>query len=118
MATYPDGTSPHMQMYLTETQGGQSTGLDSSVIYHEYTHGLVGRSIVDADGVDAAGGAQGGAINEGTADWFAEDYIYSTASAAPPRRRCRWRPTPRPPTTSPRRSSRSAPCGRSRRTAS
>jgi fungalysin metallopeptidase (M36)/carboxypeptidase family protein/F5/8 type C domain-containing protein len=80
MATYPDGTKPHMQMYLTDIQGGQSTGFDSSVIYHEYTHGLVGRSIVDADGVDAAGGAQGGAINEGTADWYALDYLYSADS--------------------------------------
>jgi extracellular elastinolytic metalloproteinase len=79
MTTYPDGTSPHMQMYLTvdfvDFNDGRSTALDASVVYHEYTHGLVGRTIVDAGGFQAVGGAQAGAINEGTADWYALDYL-------------------------------------------
>jgi extracellular elastinolytic metalloproteinase len=77
MATYPDGTSGYMQMYLTEASDlrGASTGFDSTVIYHEYGHGLVGRTITDAGGFQAVGGAQGGAINEGTADWYALDYV-------------------------------------------
>jgi len=82
MTTYPEGTSPHMQMYLTESffpTTGRSTAFDASVVYHEYTHGLVGRTIVDAGGFQAIGGAQGGAINEGTADWYAMDYLVSAA---------------------------------------
>ncbi|MDX6555651.1 MAG: extracellular elastinolytic metalloproteinase, partial [Miltoncostaeaceae bacterium] len=80
MATYPDGTHAFMQMYLTNALGGQSTGLDASVVYHEYTHGLIGRSIVDGSGVAAADGFQGGALNEATADWFALDYLNSATS--------------------------------------
>jgi hypothetical protein len=80
MTTYPDGTSPHMQMYLTRSGStGRSTAFDASVVYHEYTHGLVGRTIVDTDGFQAIGGAQGGAINEGTADWYALDYLVASA---------------------------------------
>ncbi len=79
MTTYPEGTSPHMQMYLTvdffDFDEGRSTALDASVVYHEYTHGLVGRTITDAGGFQAVGGAQSGAINEGTADWYAMDYL-------------------------------------------
>jgi len=40
-------------MYLTESffpTTGRSTAFDASVVYHEYTHGLVGRTIVDAGG--------------------------------------------------------------------
>ncbi|MBI5104372.1 MAG: M36 family metallopeptidase [Solirubrobacterales bacterium] len=74
MATYPEPYSPHMQMYLTSS--GRSTAFDASVVYHEYTHGLVGRTIVDAQGYQAVGGPQGGALNEGTADWYAADYLY------------------------------------------
>ena len=82
MATYPDGTSPHMQMYLTTTPGHPaSTGLDASVVYHEYTHGLVARTIVDASGVGALGAAQSGAINEGTADFYAVDYLVGAGLA-------------------------------------
>ena len=83
MTTYPDGTSPHMQMYLTQDfidfDEGRSTSLDASVVYHEYTHGLVGRTITDAGGFQAVGGAQSGAINEGTADWYAMDYLVGAA---------------------------------------
>jgi extracellular elastinolytic metalloproteinase len=76
MSTFPDGTSPLMQMYLTESgPGPASTGFDASVLYHEYTHGLVGRTVVDATGAEAVGGAQGGAFNEGTADLYAIDYL-------------------------------------------
>ena len=74
----PRGHSPHMQMYLTQDffdPTGRSTAFDASVVYHEYTHGLVGRTITDAGGFQAVGGAQSGAINEGTADWYAMDYL-------------------------------------------
>jgi hypothetical protein len=78
MTTLPDGTSPHMQMYLTNFgthAHPASTGLDPAVVYHEYTHGLVGRTIVDAAGAQAVSGAQSGAFNEGTADFYAIDYL-------------------------------------------
>jgi extracellular elastinolytic metalloproteinase len=81
MSTFPDGTSPLMQMYLTNAHGHPaSTGMDASVIYHEYTHGLVGRTITDASGAEAVGGAQGGAFNEGTADFYSSDYLHSADS--------------------------------------
>jgi hypothetical protein len=76
MTTLPDGTSPLMQMYLANSGGHPaSTGFDPAVVYHEYTHGLVGRTIVDATGAQAVSGAQSGAFNEGTADFYAMDYL-------------------------------------------
>ncbi len=73
MATYPDGTSPQMQMYLTSR--GASTAFDAAVVYHEYSHGFVERTITDAAGFSALGGAQGGALDEGLADLYALDYL-------------------------------------------
>lgn len=76
MTTLPDGTSPLMQMYLSNIAGHPaSTGLDPAVVYHEYTHGLVGRTIADAAGAAAVSGAQSGAFNEGAADFYAIDYL-------------------------------------------
>lgn len=80
MTTPADGTSPRMQMYLTDAgPSAGSTGFDAAVIYHEYTHGLVARTIVDATGARAIGGAQGGAFNEGTSDLYAIDYLVAHA---------------------------------------
>ena len=59
MSTPPDGTPPLMQMYLFHFPGTTdeeepflptSSAFDPSVIYHEYTHGLSNRLVVDADG--------------------------------------------------------------------
>ncbi|HEY1537915.1 MAG TPA: M36 family metallopeptidase [Solirubrobacteraceae bacterium] len=77
MATYPDGTSPEMQMYLTDTPTTHpaSTAFDAAVVYHEYSHGLVERTIDDATGFGALGGAQGGALDEGLADFYSIDYL-------------------------------------------
>ena len=77
MLTPRDGFKPSMQMYLTKANAPTyaSTGLDASVVYHEYTHGFNARIVKDAQGFGAMGGAQGGAFNEGNSDFFAYDYL-------------------------------------------
>ena len=58
MYTPPDGTPPTMQMYLWHLPGATdaqepcvpaSGANDASILYHEYTHGLSNRLVVDAD---------------------------------------------------------------------
>ena len=86
MNTPPDGIPPRMQMYLfndplTEFFGGndpfiQANGGDeASVVYHEYTHGLSNRLVVDADGNSTLGNIQAGAMGEAWSDWYALDYL-------------------------------------------
>ncbi|MGW3123576.1 M36 family metallopeptidase [Streptomyces sp. NPDC001107] len=77
MGTPPDGQAPTMQMYLTGTgtvlQG--NWGDDAATVYHEYTHGLSNRLVVDAAGVSALTGQQGGAMGEAWSDWYALDFL-------------------------------------------
>ncbi len=80
METFPDGESPLMQMYLFKPLLGApfrdiNGGDDASVVYHEYTHGLSGRLITDADGVEALNTAQAGAMGEAWSDWYAKDFL-------------------------------------------
>jgi extracellular elastinolytic metalloproteinase len=81
MATFPDGTSPIMGMFLFERTPNFSTavsmhgGDDASIVYHEYTHGLVGRLITFPDGTDGNAGFQAGSMNEAWADWYALDFL-------------------------------------------
>jgi hypothetical protein len=86
MATPPDGTSPTMQMYLQpapETPTLQDpyvpsdVGNEASSVYHEYTHGLSNRLVVDAAGVSTLNGPQSGAMGEAWSDWYAYDYLQS-----------------------------------------
>jgi subtilisin-like proprotein convertase family protein len=75
MSTFPDGTSPRMQMYLFEgVWPDVNGGDDASVVYHEYTHGLSNRLIDDANGLNEQ---QGQAMGEGWSDWYAMDYLVS-----------------------------------------
>jgi hypothetical protein len=78
MNTPPDGTPPRMQMYLfvpsTRFLAGNS-GDESDVVYHEYTHGLSNRLVVDADGLSTLGDIQAGAMGEAWSDWYAMDYL-------------------------------------------
>ena len=103
MSTPPDGTSPRMQMYLFNDPvaddplfGGtpradpfiQGNGGDEAdVVYHEFTHGLSNRLVVDADGNSTLGGIQAGAMGEAWSDWYAMDYLVNagqlTDTAAP-----------------------------------
>ena len=79
MTTLPEGTPPKMQMYLTSGLGGAAlaanSGDDGSIVYHEYTHGLVGRLLTDAQGRQAAGSYQARAMNEALSDWYAMDFL-------------------------------------------
>jgi extracellular elastinolytic metalloproteinase len=78
MNTPPDGIPPTMQMYLflpsTRFIAGNS-GDESDVVFHEYTHGLSNRLVVDANGVSTLGDIQAGAMGEAWSDWYALDYL-------------------------------------------
>jgi hypothetical protein len=85
MATPPDGMSPTMQLYLQHQPGTTypdgdpfaptNVGDEADTVYHEYTHGLSNRLVVDADGLSTLGGVQAGAMGEGWGDWYAMDYL-------------------------------------------
>ncbi|MEU9329664.1 M36 family metallopeptidase [Streptomyces canus] len=80
MGTPPDGQAPTMQMYLTGsgsdyTYTSGNFGDAAPVVYHEYTHGLSNRLVVDADGVSTLVGMQGGAMGEAWSDWYAIDFL-------------------------------------------
>jgi hypothetical protein len=84
MSTPPDGTPPTMQMYLqpipndpTDPYIPSDTGSEASSVYHEYTHGLSNRLVIDADGVSTLNGPQSGAMGEAWSDWYAYDYLES-----------------------------------------
>jgi hypothetical protein len=86
MSTPPDGTPPTMQMYLqpapnTPTEDDpyvpSDVGNEASSVYHEYTHGLSNRLVVDAAGVSTLNGPQSGAMGEAWSDWYAYDYLQS-----------------------------------------
>ncbi len=100
MSTPPDGFAPTMQMYLwndplTNIIAGpgsdpyiQSNGADEAdIVFHEYTHGLSNRLVVDANGVSTLGNIQAGAMGEAWSDWYAMDYLVNrglfTDTAAP-----------------------------------
>jgi hypothetical protein len=80
MATPPDGESPRMQMYLMQDSGTDAldfrninTGDDSAVLWHEYTHGLSNRLVINDDGSGALSSPHAGAMGEAWSDWYASD---------------------------------------------
>jgi extracellular elastinolytic metalloproteinase len=88
MLTPPDGQSPRMQMYLflhdeTLTPAGRlaspfrdvNGGDDAAIVYHEYTHGLSNRLVLDAEGAGALGSHQSGSMGEAWSDWYAKDLL-------------------------------------------
>jgi extracellular elastinolytic metalloproteinase len=85
MATPPDGTPPVMQMYLQHTPhtsypdedpfSPTNVGDEADTVYHEYTHGLSNRLVVDASGRSTLGNIQAGAMGEAWSDWYAMDYL-------------------------------------------
>ena len=88
MNTPPDGTPPRMQMYLQHLPGttyslndepfpADNTGDEANTVYHEYTHGLSNRLVVDANGNSTLGPIQAGAMGEAWSDWYANDYLVS-----------------------------------------
>ena len=86
MSTPPNGISPTMQMYLFHAPGATdaedpfvpTTGsLDASVQYHEYTHGLSNRLVIDANGNSTLNSIQAGSMGEAWSDYYAMDYLVS-----------------------------------------
>jgi extracellular elastinolytic metalloproteinase len=78
MNTPPDGIAPTMQMYLFEPDAdflAGNSGDESDVVYHEYTHGLSNRLVVDANGNSTLGDVQAGSMGEAWSDWYAMDYL-------------------------------------------
>ena len=83
MATPPDGIPPRMQMYLFNdpAAGGADPfiaangGDEGGIIYHEYTHGLSNRLVVDALGNSTLGNIQAGSMGEAWSDWYAMDFL-------------------------------------------
>jgi hypothetical protein len=84
MSTPPNGISPTMQMYLFHVPGATdaedpfvpTTGsLDASVEYHEYTHGLSNRLVIDANGNSTLNDIQAGSMGEAWSDYYAMDYL-------------------------------------------
>jgi extracellular elastinolytic metalloproteinase len=85
MNTPPDGIPPRMQMYLfhephTAFPGGDpfiaaNSGDEADIVYHEYTHGLSNRLVVDALGNSTLGNIQAGSMGEAWSDWYAMDYL-------------------------------------------
>jgi extracellular elastinolytic metalloproteinase len=82
--TPPDGLSPRMQMFLFHTPFASSDddpfiaadgSNETDVVYHEFTHGLSNRLVVDADGFSTLGGIQAGAMGEAWSDWYAMDFL-------------------------------------------
>jgi extracellular elastinolytic metalloproteinase len=59
-----------------------NSGDDASVVYHEYAHGLSHRLVVDGDGNSALESLQSWAIDEGTSDWYAYDYLVAEGLVA------------------------------------
>jgi extracellular elastinolytic metalloproteinase len=85
MDTPPDGVPPTMQMYLQHSPGTTypdedpfsptNVGDEADTVYHEYTHGLSNRLVIDAAGESTIGGVQAGAMGEAWSDWYAMDYL-------------------------------------------
>lgn len=85
MNTPPDGIPPRMQMYLFHQPGtafpnedpflAGNSGDEADIVYHEYTHGLSNRLVVDAGGISTLGNIQAGSMGEAWSDWYATDFL-------------------------------------------
>jgi extracellular elastinolytic metalloproteinase len=84
MSTLPDGQAPTMQMFLFHQPGADATqdpfiasngGDEADIVYHEYTHGLSNRLVVDANGNSTLGNVQAGSMGEAWSDWYAMDFL-------------------------------------------
>ena len=96
MDTPPTASAPTMQMYLQHQPGTSypdgdpfsptNVGDEADTVYHEYTHGLSNRLVVDAAGISTLGNVQAGAMGEAWSDWYAMDYLVVAGSAEGPTR--------------------------------
>ena len=65
-----------MQMYLFRGAFPATNGGDAAdIVYHEYTHGLSNRLVVDSLGNSTLNSPQAGAMGEAWSDWYAMDYL-------------------------------------------
>lgn len=70
MGTLIDGLNPVMNMGLV-TQTGRHTAFDSSVVYHEFTHGVTNRLVGGSANDWALEALQSGGMGEGWSDYIA-----------------------------------------------
>ena len=70
MATPPDGLNPIMNMGLVEATD-RHTAFDSSVVFHEYTHGVTNRLVGGPANSAALEDHQSGGMGEGWSDYIA-----------------------------------------------
>ena len=87
--TPPDGQNPRMQMFLfhysqnpADPFVASNGGDEADVVYHEFTHGLSNRLVIDANGNSTLGGGQAGAMGEAWSDWYAFDLLVAEGNVA------------------------------------
>ena len=83
MSTPPDGQSPLMQNYLFAFDPNRFFNFrningddDAATVWHEYTHGLSNRLVVNDDGSGALSSPHSGAMGEAWSDWYALDLLH------------------------------------------
>jgi extracellular elastinolytic metalloproteinase len=70
MSSPPDGTSPTMNMGLV-TSTNRHTAFDSSVVFHEFTHGITNRLVAGGNNTTALESIQSKGMGEGWSDFIA-----------------------------------------------
>lgn len=77
-----DGVSAELRFALYANDSVSSPGANpadfAGVVYHEYAHGLNNRTVTRADGLGGLRSPHAFALDEGTADWYALDYLVAT----------------------------------------
>lgn len=68
--TLPDGISGFMNMGLVSSSN-RHTALDSTIVYHEFSHGVTNRLVGGPQNVHALQEPQSGGMGEGWGDYFA-----------------------------------------------
>jgi hypothetical protein len=71
-ATPPDGLAPRLQLYeFTHTSPRRDSSLDSSIVIHEYGHGVSSRLTGGPSNANALVALQSRGMSEGWSDWHA-----------------------------------------------
>jgi extracellular elastinolytic metalloproteinase len=87
--TPPDGLAPTMRMFLFHEPFTSAAvdpflpvaGSDTAdIVFHEYTHGLSHRLVVDAGNVPALDSLQGSSMGEAWSDWYGLDYLVNNGA--------------------------------------
>lgn len=73
-STPPDGIPPRMQMFLYSRRDVNGSDM-ADIVYHEYTHGLSNRLVVNASGASALTAFQSKMMGEGWSDFYALDLL-------------------------------------------